>query len=68
MKGYQIVKRSVLLPAIASVFAVCFVASPVGSADSKARPKDEESIRQVVAAFDAAVNKHDAHAFSMVFH
>ena len=68
MKGYQIVKRSVLLPAIVSVCAVCFVAPPVHSADSKTRPKDEESIRQVVASFDAAVNKHDAHAFSMVFH
>ena len=61
-------KHSVLLSVMAAVFAVCIVALPVHSADSKTRPKDEESIRQVVTAFNAAVNKHDARAFSMVFH
>jgi len=44
------------------------VLSPVRSADSKARAKDEESIRKIVAAFNAAASKLDAHAFSMVFH
>jgi len=68
MKGYQIMKHSVLLSAIPSVFAVCILVLPAPSAASKARLKDQESIRQVVAVFDAAVNKHDARAFSMVFH
>ena len=40
----------------------------LSSADSKAPTNDEEPIRKVVAAFHAAVNKLDAHAFSMVFH
>lgn len=30
--------------------------------------EDEKSIRGVVVAFAEAVSKHDAHAFSMVFH
>ncbi len=38
------------------------------SADSKARANDEDSIRKVIAAFNAAVSKLDAHAYSMVFH
>src|SRR4051794_35218879 len=61
-------KRSVRLSVVASAIAVCIFALPVSSADSKVRGKDEESIRRVVSAFSAAVQKHDAHAFSMVFH
>ena len=61
-------KRPPLLSIVASLIIVCISALPARSADSKARQKDEEAVQKVVAAFTAAVNKHDARAFSMVFH
>lgn len=38
-----------------------------GEAKATSKPRDEESIRKVLADFIEAWNKHDAKAFSMVF-
>src|SRR5688500_16793948 len=61
-------KRSRLLSAIALLVSMSFCVAPVRSAGSRFPPRDDEGIRKVVADFSAAVNKHDARAFSMVFH
>jgi uncharacterized protein (TIGR02246 family) len=53
------------VPALLLLAVLCFSASTPAAADDKA--KDEAAVRDLVKAFEAASNKHDAKAFAAVF-
>lgn len=53
---------------IACIGSSLLFSEPIKAAETSAPAKDEQSIRNAVAAFDKAMNNKDARAFSMVFH
>jgi uncharacterized protein (TIGR02246 family) len=50
-----------------TVLALCLLLSTTVPSLAQARPKDATAIRNRIAAYEAAVNKHDADAIAAMF-